>query len=93
MTPPFTDQDKAAVAYVADSLAARFKSAGDAFLLPVANDVKVSPVAMLFGLIQAHVTGLAHVLGQLDDPTRDRLIAGVPAQLSTILRRAANERG
>ncbi|WP_030540581.1 hypothetical protein [Sphingobium sp. DC-2] len=88
-----TEQDKASIAYVSDTLGMAFISAGNAALTPICSNPSVSPIALLLGLVQAHVNGLASALGQLNEPTRDRLIAGVPAQLATLMQGAANERG
>ena len=88
-----TEQDKASIAYVSDALVTGFATAGNVVLLPFSTNPAVSPIAMLLGLVQAHLNGLAAALAQLDDPTRDRLLAGVPAQLITIIAGAANERG
>jgi len=80
-------QDIAAVGRVTEALIMGFAAAGNAILQPIAEDPDISPQAMLLGIAQAHINGLASILGQLDDPTRDTLITGVPAQLHHIIAR------
>lgn len=88
-----TDQDKASIAYVADTLGMAFITAGNAVLTPICANPAISPIALTLGLIQAHTNGLAGALADMDDPPRNRLIAGVPAQLESIISGTANARG
>lgn len=93
MALQLTDQDKASIAYVADTLGMAFITAGNAVLTPICTNPAISPIALSLGLVQAHMNGLASALAQLDDPPRNRLIAGVPAQLESIISGTANARG
>ena len=82
-----TRQDIAAVGKVSESLGLGFIAAANTILQPIADDLDISPQAMLLGIAQAHINGLATILNQLDDKTRDLLIVGVPAQLHAIIAR------
>ena len=88
-----TEQDKASIAYVSDTLGMAFATAGNAVLMPICSNPAVSPIALALGVIQAHTNGLAAALAQLDDPPRDRLIEGVPAQLERIIAGTVDARG
>lgn len=88
-----TDQDKASITHVSDALGAGFIATANVVLMPFSTNPAVSPIGLLLGIVQAHMNGLASAMSQMDEPLRDRLIAGVPAQLNTIIARTANERG
>lgn len=89
MAASLSSQDVAAIAAVRDAVSIGVMTATSTIITPFAHDPAVSPFAMMLGIAQAHVDGLASALGTLDPATRDPLIASVPQQLHAIIERDA----
>lgn len=89
MNARLSTQDIQSINTVRESVSIAVMQATADVITPFAHDPAVSPFAMMMGIAQAHVDGLASALGTLDPATRDPLIASVPQQLHTIIERGA----
>lgn len=85
--PQLSVEDHKAIQQVCLALSAAFEKAGMATLMPFFSDVSLNPFAVQMGVVQAHINGLATILAQFEDATRDMQIVGVPAQLHHIIAR------
>lgn len=87
MSAPLSQEEITAVATVRDAVSIAVMETTSAIITPFVHDPAVSAAALMLGIAQSHVDGLASALGTLDPATRDPLIDAVPEQLRTIIER------
>lgn len=87
MSAPLTQEEIAAIATVRDAVSPGLMAATSTIITPFVTDPTVSAAALMLGVAQSCVDGLATSLGMLDPATRDPIIDAIPQQLRTIIER------
>lgn len=86
MSLELTDDDLAAVTLITARLSDGYIDTANLLIAPFASDPKVSALAMLLGLAQAHVHCLASAIGNIEPSHHDQLIAAIPRQIHAIIK-------